>query len=153
MDWRHYETGATGTACVVDDTRTLDCPFDLGAICTGRQRVFHSYYIRVHLPDGSAVTGEHEYSLRRALYSLSDELNGRNLALLAAGLLKGWYESGLSFNSGQGYMRSLSRAVHMMEVPPPPETDPENDRIVAQLIREAVGAMFKRQFLPARNGD
>lgn len=153
MDWQHYKPWATGTACVIDEADVINCPFELGAICTGRQRVFHRYFVRVQLPDGSSAMGEHEHSLRRALYSLSDELRRHDLGLLAAGLSDDWYESGLSFNSGQGYMPTLSRTVHMMEVPPLPEPDPENDRIVEQLIREAVGAMFKRPFFPARKGD
>lgn len=142
MDWRHYEPWATGTACVIDETHAIECPFEIGAICTGRQRVFHRYYIRVHLPDASTVTGEHKHTLRDALYALSDELNRRNLALLAAGLLNNWSESGLSFNSGYGYMPSRTEAVHMMEVPPPLLRDYGDDEFVERLIREAVGAMF-----------
>lgn len=152
MNWRHYENWATGTACVIDDPIAVNCPFELGAICTGRQRVFHRYFVRVQLPDGSSAMGEHEHSLRDALYALSDELRRHDLGLLAAGLSDDWFESGLSFNSGQGYMPSLSRTVHMMEVPPLPEPDPENDGVIDRLIRETVGAMFKRPFLQARIG-
>lgn len=143
MDWQHFEPWATGTACVIDEADAINCPFEIGAICTGRQRVFHRYFVRVQLPDGSSAMGEHEHSLRDALYALNDELNRRHLALLAAGLLNGWYESGLSFNSGQGYMPSLSRTVHMMEVPPLPEPDQENEGFIDRLIREAVGGMFR----------
>lgn len=144
MDWRHYETWKTGKTCVIDGDFALDCRFDMGAITTGRQRVFHRYYIRIHLPDGSVMTGEAKHNVRAALFALDRDVRNHGMALLAAGIDERFEETGLSHNSGYGYLPEINRPVHVMELPPPPERDHENDTLVENMIREAVDGMFLR---------
>lgn len=145
MSWQKFDVWETGAASVIDGEIEIACPFELGAIVTGRQRVFHAYYVQILLPEGIAITGLDRHSVRAALYSSGDILRKRGLGLLAAGLLDDWYESGLSFNSGYGYLPTLQRAIHMMEMPPPPKGDLDDDQFLESLIRSAVEKMFENR--------
>lgn len=84
-NWHHYEPNQTGLVCVIDHDRDIDCPFELGSITTGRQRVFHRYYVKVIAPDGHEIVGTSEHSLREALLDVDRQLDQRELTLLAAG--------------------------------------------------------------------
>lgn len=144
MIWQKLEPWEAGTASVIHGDIEVACPFELGAIATGKQRVFHAYFVQIQLPEGTAITGLDRHSVRAALYSTGDMLRERGLGLLAAGLLGDWYESGLSFNSGYGYLPTLHRAIHMMEMPPP-KRDSDDDQFLESLIRSAVEGMFENR--------
>ena len=141
MNWRHYKPWATGTACVIDGKYALTCPWEIGQICTGKQQVFHRFYIRIHLSDCDAVTGEDEHNVRGALFAVDAELQKRDLLLLAAGLSEDWSESGLSHNTGTGWVLGVDRPVKMLEIFPFPESAPDNYQFVDALIREAVAGI------------
>lgn len=141
MAWKHYEPWKAGTATVVVEDEIGECRYDFGAISTGRQRVFHRFYARVEFPDSGALVGEDPHSVRAALDDLDRKLQHRAIRLVAAGLDPEWVESGLSQNTGFGYLRQCDHAVHMFEVPPTSAPDPENDLCLENLIREAVAAM------------
>lgn len=142
MNWQHYEPNQTGLACVIDHDRDLNCPFEIGVVTTGKQRVFHRYYLKVVAPDGTDIIGTSEHSLREALLVVGRQFDERGLILFVAGTNPDFYESGLSANSGYGYLPTVNRAVHMMDVPPPRLRDYGNDEFVEGLIREAVDGMF-----------
>lgn len=141
MGWKHYQAWDEGKTCVIQGDDAVDCKYEIGAICTGKQRVFHRYYIRIHLPDGFSVIGEHEYNVRAALFALNRELKIHDMCLLAAGLDEQWAETGLSHNSGFGYFPDSNSVVNMMSLPPLRERDPENDEFVGRLIEEALASM------------
>lgn len=150
MAWKHYEPWTRGKTCIIDGDYAIDAPFEMGAVTTGRQRVFHRYYIRVHMLDGSLLTGEDEGSVRAALLALDRMCGASGLALLVAGLDDSFRESGCSANSGFGYCPEVDRAVHMMELPVLKDRDPENEKFVEKLIREAVDGLFKAGALALR---
>lgn len=141
MNWRHYQARETGKVCVIDEKYAMTCFVEIGQICTGKQYAFHRYYVRVHLHDGSVVTGEDEHNVRSALFAVSAELESRGLVLLAAGLDDEWSESGLSHNTCFGFVTGVNRPVHMLELPITAKPDPENDEFVEGLIREALADM------------
>lgn len=141
MEWKHYQPNQTGLACVIDHDRDFDCPFEIGVITTGRQRVFHRHYVKVIAPDGTDIIGTSEHSLREALLDLDRQLDQLKLTLLAAGTYPEFFETGLSANTGYGYIPTCDFAVHMMDMPPPRLRDDENDLFVEGLIREAVAGM------------
>lgn len=142
MNWHHYEPQTEGLTCVIDHDRDIDCPYEIGAVTTGKQRVFHRYYVKVIAPNGADIIGTSEHSLREALLDVDRQLDQRELTLLAAGTYPEFYESGLSANSGYGYLPTVDHAVHMMDMPPPRLRDGENDLFVENLIHEAVAGMF-----------
>lgn len=150
MNWHHYEPRTTGLACVIDQDRDFDCPFEIGVITTGKQRVFHRYYVKVIAPDGHEVIGTSEHSLREALLNVDRQLDQRELTLLAAGTYPEFFESGLSANSGFGYLPTVDHAVHMMDMPPPRLRDGENDLFVEGLIREAIAGMCSSLILASK---
>lgn len=141
MNWRHYESWARGKTCVIEGKYSYTCDFQIGQITTGKQRVDHGFFVRIHLHDGALVTGEDRYTLRDALFDLNRQLEEKGMLLLAAGLEPRFSESGLSFNSGFGYLSDCDHAVHMMEIPPPRDRNPEADLFVEALIRQAVDGM------------
>jgi hypothetical protein len=142
MDWKHYEHWQRGSACLIIDGEDHESRYDLGEVSTGRQRVFHRYYVRLFLPDGSHMIGEDAYGLRAALFDLDRQLQDRDMVLLVAGLEPNWSESGLSFNSGFGYLAHCDHGVHMMDAPPPRDRNPDDELFVEELIRVAVDGML-----------
>ena len=140
-NWRQFKPWDIGTTCVIDGKYALTCPYEIGQICTGKQQVFHRFYIRIHLPNREEVTGEDEHNVRAALFAVDAELQSRGLLLLAAGLSEEWNESGLTHNTGIGWASGVDRPVKMLEIFPLPETDPDNDQFVEALIREAVAGI------------
>lgn len=141
MGWKHYEAWKQGTATVVVEDEVGECRYDFGAISTGRQRVFHRFYARVEFPDNGALVGEDPCGVRAALDDLNRQLQHRGIRLVVAGLDPAWTESGLSQNTGFGYLPNCDHAVHMFEIPPTSTADPDDDIFLENLIREAVSGM------------
>lgn len=153
MNWQHYEPHTTGLTCIIDHDRDFDCPFEIGSITTGRQRVFHGYYVKLIAPDGHEAIGTSEHSLREALLDVDRQLDERELVLLAAGTYPKFYESGLSANTGFGFLPNCDFAVHMLDMPTPRLRDYDNDEFVEGLIREAVAGMFNSPILASRRSN
>ncbi len=117
MPWKHYEPQRSGRCHIDiagDDTRAK---FEMGVVTTGKQRVFFGYYKKVVSPDGVEGTGESPATIRKALHSLGDQLANGGRRLLCAGRHDCFYESGLSFNSGFGYIEGRDGSLHMMDRP------------------------------------
>jgi hypothetical protein len=144
-NWKHYQASRIGTTCVVDHEQVRDLPYEMGSLNTGRQRVFSRWFVKITMPDGSEVVGEDPYNLRAALYDVDRQLSERGCILVAAGIEAEFAESGLSHNSGYGYLPNVSRAIHMMDLPPPRFRDCDNDEFVGKLIEQAVSGMFSRK--------
>lgn len=144
MTWQNFEPSQIGKTCVIDGDDAHDLQFEMGTICTGRLRVFHRYYVKINLPDGSTAIGEDPYNLRASVLDLDSALKRKDMMLLAAGTDSDWLESGLSQNSGWGYFSNATEASHMMSLPPLRHRDSENDEFVDRLIKEAVNGMFVR---------
>ena len=141
MTWLNYEPTQSGTTCIIDGDDAHDVQFEMGTICTGRQRVFHRHYVKVVLSDGATVIGENPYNLRAAVLDLDTALKRKDRMLLAAGTDSNWFESGLSQNSGWGYFSNAQGPSHIMSLPPLRHRDAENDEFVDRSIREAVDRM------------
>lgn len=144
MTWLNYEPCQNGKTCIIDGDIARDVAFEMGTIHTGRQRVFHRYYVKIDLLDGSTVIGKDPYNLRASLLDLDSALKRKDMMLLAAGTDSDWLESGLSQNSGWGYFSNATEASHMMSLPPLRHRDSENDEFIDRLIREAVDGMFSQ---------
>ena len=141
--WKHYEPEQRGTTCVIDREQVRDLPYEIGHVSTGKQKVFHRYYVKITLADGSEIIGEDPHNIRTALFHVDQELGKRHCILIAAGVEKDFSESGLSHNSGYGYLPNIDRAIHMMDLPPPRQRGYDGDEFVSNLIREAVAGMFR----------
>lgn len=126
MAWEHYERHMTGKVAATCGGRALQYHFEIGAITTGRQRVFSRFFVRVKLPDGADVSGEDTGGPVQALRRLNETLLLKGIRLHAAGLDPRFYESGLSSQSSWGYLDGEDRAYQMMEFPPPVMLEAEN---------------------------
>jgi len=117
MIWKNHRLRRESECHVNLNGEDVIADFEMGIIETGRQCVFSGHYIKVIGPDGEEWLGEDASSMRAALRALDAEIEGDGGRLLCAGLLDGFHESGLSMDTGYGYIRGYSRAVHMMERP------------------------------------
>lgn len=139
MGWRHYEGRGRGDVALVNgEGACVPATYEHGLVLTGRSRVFAGYYVRVTLASETEFTGEDEHSLRSALLRLASNLAAGKLILTCSGLDPRWRQSGLSENTGWGYLPFYPEAVHMMS--PIPESVEHVDELDRE-IREAVSDM------------
>lgn len=117
MDWKNYQQRRTGECHIDLDGEGILAEFGMGIIETGRQRVFAGHYIKVLGPEGEEWLGEDASSMRAALRALDEDIGRDGGRLLCAGLYDGFQESGLSMDTGYGYLHGYRGAVHMMERP------------------------------------
>lgn len=151
MEWRHDEVWKTGVASLVRPEAQLECNWRTGFVATGRQRVFHAYFVEITTPAGGTYRGEDRYGIVAALGSLADKIAGHGWTLAAAGLAPEWRESGLSSNSSYGWWDGHDEPVHMMDPPVWPGHDPDNDMKIESLVRSAVDSMFRPADLTGSN--
>lgn len=114
-NWHHFWVKNAGMVELRIDGETVDGAFEIGLIETGRQRVFHCYFVKVDF-GGRHWIGTDQWSVRSALEKLATTLAGEGIELKCAGLSGNWYETGLSENSGYGYIDEVDRRVFIMEL-------------------------------------
>lgn len=117
MIWKKHRARREGDCHVDLNGEDTIAEFEMGIIETGRQRVYSGHYIKVRGPEGEQWLGEDAASVRAALRALDEDIGHDGGRLLCAGLLDRFQESGLSVDTGYGYIDGYSRAVHMMERP------------------------------------
>ena len=138
MTWRHYETRSTGAVLVNKSGIPLAATYEMGIVSTGRSRVWAGHFVSVTLPSDTEFSGEDEHSLRAALRKLDAHFAAVDLELRCVGLDPEFSESGLSVDTGWGYVPGGDGAVHMMDAP---SSRTDNGAKVDRLISEAVAAM------------
>lgn len=141
MAWRHREVRAQGKALVVQDGAPIAADYGMGIITTGRARVFAGHFISLTLPSGTEFSGENERSMRDALRALAHSLVVVDLELRCAGMETDFTESGLSLDTGFGYLPGYDGAIHMLDVPPTRRHAAHEGHGIDHLIREAVSGM------------
>lgn len=120
--WRHYQSSQSREAFLITGPRCVKVPCELGRITTGRQRVFHAYYVAVTLPDETRVVGEARYGLVEGLKRLNQELEQAGYRLLATGLDSRFHETNSSAGTGFGIVTGYEGWFHIMDAPPYPRT-------------------------------
>lgn len=93
------------------DSSLIEAEYGIGRLYTGKQRVFEGYQVSVRLGPKHLV-GRSNSSLRDALRRVANECESAGFRLCVAGLVDGYSESGLSSNSGFGYVQG--ECIHMM---------------------------------------
>ena len=105
MEWKKYQARASGQCAVDLRGEGVLADFEMGIIETGRSRAFFGYYIK--------ITSAHA-----ALRALDEEVALDDGRLLCAGLRDDFHETGLSANTGFGYIEGFRHALHMMDRAP-----------------------------------
>lgn len=82
-NWLHYKSFSDGTVCVIDERDMRERPYEIGAVTTGRQRVFHGYYVKLTFPE-EEIIGHDLYSMHAALRDLDYQLRGGLIAVIPA---------------------------------------------------------------------
>lgn len=101
--WLHFECRQAGESWADSSTGSLKIGFEHGAIATGRTRVFYGYYVKV-FANAEVHTGIDRSNLRDALKAIALHCSENGIGLRFVGLNEHFRESGLSFNSGWGYI-------------------------------------------------
>jgi hypothetical protein len=141
MAWRHYEVRASGATLIEDDDNPIAATYEMGIISTGLSRVFAGHFVSITLPSGTDFSGEDEHSLRAALRKLAAHLAAVDLELRCFGMEDDFSESGLSADTGFGYLPGYDSAIHMMDVPSKEERAANEDDDIDRLVRNAVEGM------------
>lgn len=126
MPWKHYRNSARGTVTVTNLETDLQtsATYSVSTVSTGRSQVFYGYAVELTCC-GTRYIGEDRYSIRHALRDLAEKLSTTHLSISVAGLSDAFEETGLSGNTGFGYLRGRKSAIHMMEeISPRSPTNP-----------------------------
>lgn len=129
QQWRKYP--GRDRECTMSPTDHVGPPVRVlvqqGSVLTGRQRVWVGYFCKVIDSNGESWLSEHPHSLRGALLDVEAKLEIRGWKLDVIGTSEGWYESGLSENSGYGFHAQVDGAAHMLD-PWPSATSAGDDK-------------------------
>lgn len=113
MRWKHYDAARSGVCLINHKGAGEATGYRYGIVSTGRTRVFAGYFVEVELL-GESIIGESGRSMREALRAVAAKLAELDTSLDCAGLCDQWSESGLTENSGWGYLPWAGSAVNMM---------------------------------------
>lgn len=116
MGFKHFIPTYTRTVTAIEteaDECHL-CEITIGMVHSGKQRVFTGYFCDV-ICNELNIHKEHVGSMYRALTHAVKELNEGGLELTINGVHKNYRESGLSENTGWGYIPESTKAVLMID--------------------------------------
>lgn len=113
MSWKKYQPRKEGECDLSLDGEVVAARYEVGLIETGRSRVFAGYFIRLTSTEGDEWLGEDARSILGALHAANEVAAADRYALMCAGLCDDFYETGLSANTGYGYIGS-SDVIYMM---------------------------------------
>ena len=118
MAWEHFDVFDSGK-CVVRDMNSgqeQEWEYLFGYVTTGKQRVFMNYRLIVQEKDnGRCFVGNYRHHLWGTLCDIHAKMLEHGLDLHVAGTSERYYETGLSHNSGWGYLRGTDIAIRMMD--------------------------------------
>ena len=114
MAWKHYTDKSTNTFTTRSEGRKIECEITIGTVSTGKSRVWGGYFCRVEGPMIS-IECEDPWSLHQAFLDAVKQFIERGHAINLYGLDQSFHESGLSANSGFGYVSGVSGHVSMID--------------------------------------
>ena len=123
MNWEHSELLRVGGIYLFaenDAYKAIPANYAMASVSTGRSRVFHCYKLSVFVGD-SAYVGTDSRSLIGAVQACAENLRIAGLRMRIAATADAFSETGLSYNTGWGYVPGRARAIHMMEFYEPPK--------------------------------
>lgn len=120
MTWEHNETfRRKGDGWIYLHTQqgeSKQATYQLAKVTTGKSRVFKGYRVLITLADSTQQwQGDDADSIVCALKNCAHAIATDGLLLNVAGLHSEFSESGLSYNSGFGYLNEREGAIHIME--------------------------------------
>lgn len=115
MAWKHEREHFRASITVTLNGQIIGGTGICGIIETGKSRTFHAYFARIQLENGIDMMEEQPRHLLGSLKVLAAKIEVLGMQLLCAGLAEEFYESGLSCNSGWGYLRGTSEPIHIMD--------------------------------------
>lgn len=116
MSWEHLRTTHQGSCWLQNpDGEQELVATRMAAVETGRSRTFWGYRVVVQQITGEQTKGEDRHNLHNALKQCDENLRAAGYQMKVMGLRPDFYETGLSFNSGYGYVDDVNDPVHMLD--------------------------------------
>lgn len=115
MSWEHFAPSATGTLNVTsqDGGEINIANYEIGTVSTGKSHSFYGYRLVISW-NTEKFTGNDRRTMIKALRDCAEQLWLAGFQINVVGLTKEYSESGLSFNSGFGYLNRKGYPIHMM---------------------------------------
>jgi len=113
MTWRHYKSSFSNEITAINDGNHYKCKISIGGVFTGKQKVFVGYYCQIEC-NGLNLLNEHNGSLYLAFLATAREFLECGYSVNLYGLQSNYRESGLSENSGFGYVSDISSKPFLM---------------------------------------
>jgi hypothetical protein len=110
MIWKHYTMMHNSTVTGTCGHTTIECHFEIGRVHTGKSKVNVGAYCRIKYGDKQLCS--EEVTLFLSVHNAAVLLVGITLPIYA--LHQGFYESGLSNDTGWGYVPDNNKPVLMI---------------------------------------
>jgi hypothetical protein len=119
MPWKHFTVMFKRNVSVSYSNEIFSCEISIGRVYTGRSRVFVGYFCKAEINEIS-ISHEDHGSLYVSFLQSMRELIKLGYCVNVYGLQRTYRESGLSSDSGYGYVPELSGKPFLMidELPP-----------------------------------
>ena len=111
MTWRRYTTTRIDDAHAWHGGKPIVLTIESGLVLTGKQRVFHAYFLRTVDAHGDLLTVENSHCFVATLRLLDDELKRRGQKLDCIGTSRTFYQSGMLQGSRFGYIPDVPEAL------------------------------------------
>lgn len=113
MSWKNYSGMFTRIVPAAHEGDVHQCSVSIGLFHTGRQRVFMGYFCRLECNE-VVLLNENSGSLYQAFLGVMREFIRLGYTVNLYGLQNSFRESGLSVDTGYGYVPELSSKAFLM---------------------------------------
>lgn len=114
-NWESHSTIHAGTCRVASESNAnLAGTYELVSVSTGRSKVFWGYRLTLEV-DGRQFVGEDRYNMINAIRQCGSAMQATGYELRVNAMSNSFQESGLSANSGYGYIHGREGPEHMMD--------------------------------------
>lgn len=114
QNWESCSPISTGACRVASESSTdLAGTYKLVSVATGRSKVFWGYRLTLEV-DGRQFVGEDQHNMIDAVRQCGYVMQAAGYTLCVNAMSDSFQESGLSANSGYGYIHGREGPEHMM---------------------------------------
>lgn len=115
MAWKHYSSKHSTEVPATADTVFCTAVFEIGSVHTGKSRMHAGYFCRIRCAEHDLTI--ESATMAEAVIKAVEQLNDAGVAITVYAVLPNFAESGLSFNTGWGYLDDAGDPVLMIESP------------------------------------
>lgn len=113
MEWKHFRMMHKSSVTGICNQDILPCLIEIGRVETGKNRVQMGSYCRIEC-GGYQICSE-ETTLFQSVIKASGQLEEIGIEINIYAFQKGFYESGMSANTGWGYSVNIHHPILMID--------------------------------------